>query len=637
MVTVIITAYNVEKWLQRAIQSVADQTVHDWELLIIDDGSTDGTGKIADKAAQSDMRVRSIHTSNRGAALARATGVAEARNELITFVDADDTIEPHAIEWLLRYVADEVSVVVGGIRRYTDRGSFAVRGAFSGVMTNAEFINGLLMDDFTPSLCGKMFRRQDLLGFGDILDSEILLNEDLLMLIASLRKSGTLYIDTSELIYNYSYRPGSATAQATMSFRGWQKLVKGLSAYVDDNEVFFLYRLRRLYDCCITRGAMFSRFHPAVRELIADSKKYYLESQDRRILRMLYSRQLRRLVARRHRRVAPPGGVIISVIMPAYNGAAVIERAVRSIINQSFRDWELIVMDDCSIDSTPEVVRAIAAVDSRIRFLRLSSNMGQGAARLQGVAAARGEYLAFIDQDDVMAPEALSRMWKRADQTDADIVVMGTRRMSRSGWLRLPLFDPAKFFKKPVYTTRELLPHLLRRDGFPCTQWDRLYRRDFVEESRHVDEPIGEDLIFNLKIMARDGRVAWVDYNGYRWRRGGQSQGAYPQRWEHDMAVYRRALEVLTEEGLSDNPTLRMNLDQGLVNDFLDKVASALRQEWRKGLRRFIDDALENNELVQAMHNVGFEASRDNVVSKGREWLRHHRLYYYTLRLLDRF
>lgn len=637
MVTVIITAYNVEKWLPRAIQSVIDQTVHDWELLIIDDGSTDGTGEIADKTAQGDMRVRVIHTSNRGAALARATGVAEARSELVTFVDADDTIEPHAIEWMLRYVADEVSVVVGGIRRYSDRGSFAVRGAFSGVITNAEFINGLLMDDFTPSLCGKMFRRQDLLGFGGILDSEILLNEDLLMLIAALRKSGNLYIDTSELIYNYSYRADSATATATMSFRGWQKLVKGLSAYVDDNEVFFLYRLRRLYDCCITRGAMFSRWHPAIKELIADSKKYYLESQDRRILRMLYSRQLRRIVARRHRRITPPGGIIISVIMAAYNGSASIERAVRSVINQTFRDWELIVMDDCSIDATPDIVRAMAAVDSRIRLLRLSSNMGQGAARLQGIAAARGEYLAFIDQDDLMASEALGRLWKRAQHAGADIVVMGTRRMSRNGLLRMPLFSPSKFFTKPIYTTGELLPHLLRRGGFPCTQWDRLYRRGFIEDNRHVDEPIGEDLIFNFKTMTREGRVAWIDYPGYRWRSGGQSEGAYPQRWERDLAVYRRVLEVLTDEGLADNQTLRMNLDQGLVNDFLDKVAGALRQEWRKGLRRFIDNSLENPDLVNAMHNVGFEATPENVVEEGREWLRRHRAYYWALRLLEWF
>lgn len=637
MVTVIIPAYNVEKWLPRAIQSVIDQTVHDWELLIVDDGSTDGTGGIADSAARSDARIRAIHTPNRGAALARAAGVAEARGELVTFVDADDTIEPHAIEWLLRYMIDEVSAVVGGINRRTERGSFAVCGAYSGVISNAEFINGLLMDDFVPSLCGKMFRRQDLLDFCGALDGEILLNEDLLMLVAALRKLGNLYIDTSELIYNYSYRSDSATATATMSFSGWQKLVKGLSAYIDDNGIFFLYKLRRLYDCCITRGAEFSWSHPAIKGLIADSKKYYLESQDRRILRMLYSRQLRRFVASRHRRLTPPQEIIISVIMAAYNGAASIERAARSVIGQRFRDWELIVVDDCSIDSTPDIVRAMAAVDGRIRLLRMSSNKGQGAARLRGIAAARGEYLAFIDQDDLMAPEALERLWERARCTGADIVVMGSQRMSRRGLLRMPLFSPSKFFTKPIYTTNELLPHLLRRSGFPCTQWDRLYRREFIEDERHVVEPIGEDLIFNLKTMMREGRVAWIDYPGYRWRIGGQSQGVYPQRWERNLAVYRRVLEVLAEDGIDWDETLRFNLDQGLVNDFLDKVACGLRQEWRKGLRGFIDSALECPELVGAMRNLGFEATPENVLKRGRDWRRSHRLYYRALRLLEWF
>lgn len=637
MVTVVIPAYNVEKWLPRAVQSVIDQTFRDWELLIVDDGSSDGTRAVADSAARGDARIRAIHTPNRGAALARAAGVAEARGELVTFVDADDTIEPHAIEWLLRYMIDEVSAVVGGINRRTDRGSFAVCGAYSGVISTAEFINGLLMDDFVPSLCGKMFRRQDLLDLGGVLDDEILLNEDLLMLVAALRKPGNLYIDTSELIYNYSYRSDSATSSATMSFSGWQKLVDGLSAYIDDNETFFLYKLRRLYDCCITRGAEFSRSHPAISGLIADSKKYYLESQDRRILRMLYSRQLRRFVASRHRRLTPPQEIIISVIMAAYNGAASIERAVRSVIGQRFRDWELIVVDDCSIDSTPDVVRSMAAVDSRIRLLRMSSNRGQGAARLRGIAAARGEFLAFIDQDDLMAPEALERLQERARHTEADIVVMGSQRMSRGGLLRLPLFSPPKFFTKPIYTTNELLPHLLRRSGFPCTQWDRLYRRAFIEDGRHVEESVGEDLIFNLRTMAHEGRMAWIDYQGYRWRIGGQSRGVYPQRWERDLAVYRRMLEVLAEEGMAGDETLRMSLDQGLVNDFLDKVACALRQEWRKGLRGFIDSALKCPELVGAMRNVGFEASHENVVGKGREWLRRHKRYYRALRLLEWF
>lgn len=636
MVTVIITAYNVEKWLQRAIDSVIDQTFHEWQLIIVDDGSTDGTAAIADAAAGVDMRVRAIHTANRGAALARATGVAEARSELITFVDADDTLEPKALQWMLGYVSDEMSVVVGGIRRYSDKGSYAVRGAFSGVMTNAEFINGLLMDDFTPSLCGKLFRRQDLLGLGGILDKEIVLNEDLLMLIAALRPSGVLYIDTAELIYNYSYRPDSATSSATMSFRGWQKLMSGLSEYVDDNETFFLYRLRRLYDCCITRGAMFSRRHPEIKRLIADSKKYYLESQDKRILRMLYSRQLRRLVARRHRRIIPQSGIIISVIMPAFNEPVLIEKAIRSVINQTMRDWELVVVDDCSTDSTPDVVRAMAAVDSRIRLIRSSSNLGQSAARLQGIAAARGEYLAFIDQDDTMAPDALSRMWGCAERTGADIVVSGTRRLSRSGWLKLPLFTPSHFFTKPIYTTNELIPHLLRRNGFPCTQWDKLYRRSFIELELHEREAVGEDLLFNLRAMLRDGRVAWIDYNGYNWRVGGQSAMAYPQRWEYDFAVYRRVLEVLKSEGLADDPTLRINLDQGLVNDFLDKIACGLRQEWRKGLMRFIENALDNSELISAMHNVSFKADAENSLAQGRKWLANHRKYYSAMGLINR-
>ncbi len=636
MVTVIIPSYNVEQWLPNAIQSVIDQTVRDWELVIVDDGSTDSTGAIADKAAANDPRIKAIHTPNRGAASARVAGLGHATGSYVTFLDADDSITADALEWMTRYVTDDVAVVVGGLRRCTDRGSYAARGEYSGVISVGEYVEGLLKGDFSTSMCAKLFRRQDLLEINEVIDSEIVLSEDMLMLVASLRSTSHLYVDTGRQIYNYSYRHDSAVSSATMSFRGWVKLISGLRRFVDDNETFFLYRLRRLYDCCITRGAMFSRYHPEVRRLISDSHKYLLESQDRRIVMMLRSRLVRRLVARRHRRVLPDSGVIISVIMPAYNEPYLIERAIRSVLRQRFRDWELIVVDDCSLDSTPDVVRAIAAVDNRVRLLRSSSNQGQGASRLQGIAAARGEYVAFIDQDDLMAPDALGSMWAKAQDSGADIVVMGSCRVSRGGWLKVPLFRPSRFFTKPLYSTRELLPHLLRRSGFPCTQWDRLYRRSIINLAEHSKEPVGEDLVFNLLTMLHSGRLAWVDYQGYRWRAGGQSGVPYPQRWENNLATYARVLELLKERHIDQDPTLRLNLDQGLVNDFLDKIALALHQKWRKGLRRFVEDALATPLLLDAMRNTGFAVNVDSALEAGRRWRREHKLYYWAVYMLNR-
>ena len=99
---------------------------------------------------------------------------------------------------------------------------------------------------------------------------------------------------------------------------------------------------------------------------------------------------------------------LVSVVMPAFNAAELIGPTLESVISQSFGDWELLVVDDCSKDSTREVVQAWADKDSRIKLITLPSNFGGPAGpRNEGVRLARGQYVAFLDSDDIWHPEKL--------------------------------------------------------------------------------------------------------------------------------------------------------------------------------------------------------------------------------------
>lgn len=91
----------------------------------------------------------------------------------------------------------------------------------------------------------------------------------------------------------------------------------------------------------------------------------------------------------------------VSVVMPAYNAAKYIEESIRSVMEQTFTDYELIIVDDCSKDDTKKIIRDHAKLDKRIVFLQNEKNMGVAATRMNAISIAKGEWIAFLDSDDL--------------------------------------------------------------------------------------------------------------------------------------------------------------------------------------------------------------------------------------------
>ena len=114
----------------------------------------------------------------------------------------------------------------------------------------------------------------------------------------------------------------------------------------------------------------------------------------------------------------------VSVVVTTYNRAALLPRAVRSVLAQTYEDYELIIVDDCSTDDTPEVVQRFA--DSRIHAVRQAENRGQSAAINTGIRLARGEYIAFLDDDDEWVDQKLLRQVRTLDASDPRVGLVYT-------------------------------------------------------------------------------------------------------------------------------------------------------------------------------------------------------------------
>ena len=100
---------------------------------------------------------------------------------------------------------------------------------------------------------------------------------------------------------------------------------------------------------------------------------------------------------------------LVSIVMPAYNCEDFIGIALDSVINQTYQNWEVIVVDDCSTDNTAKLVQEYVKKDNRIKYHKLDRNSGAAVARNKAVDLANGKYMAFLDSDDVWFPEKLTK------------------------------------------------------------------------------------------------------------------------------------------------------------------------------------------------------------------------------------
>jgi len=133
---------------------------------------------------------------------------------------------------------------------------------------------------------------------------------------------------------------------------------------------------------------------------------------------------------------------MVSVIIPTYNRARLIERSVNSVLNQTYSDLEVIVVDDCSIDNTADIIKSIMETDGRLRYYRMEKNSGACAARNKGIEMSMGNYIAFQDSDDEWELSKIELQLSYMIENKADICFCQFKRYDSSGEMVAPTLNP---------------------------------------------------------------------------------------------------------------------------------------------------------------------------------------------------
>lgn len=202
----------------------------------------------------------------------------------------------------------------------------------------------------------------------------------------------------------------------------------------------------------------------------------------------------------------------LSIIMPVYNVAEYIEKAVLSILQQTYRNIELVLIDDGSTDGSSEICQRLAELDSRICLIR-KDNQGVSAARNDGLDIATGEYITFADSDDWVDHDAYEKMMVYLQQTNSDVCVMGFTPEGDDSFVNCLQKEC-----KQVLSQNDAINKLIEGKVYTWSIWDKIYRRDLLSDiAFNKDIANGEDLLFNWHAFRKATKVAYIPLHGYHY------------------------------------------------------------------------------------------------------------------------
>lgn len=196
---------------------------------------------------------------------------------------------------------------------------------------------------------------------------------------------------------------------------------------------------------------------------------------------------------------------MVSIIVPIYNAAEFLPMCLTSLTHQTYRDLEIILVDDGSTDGSLAIAQQFAQADERIRVIH-QTNKGQGAARNAGLEVAQGEYVVFVDADDYIDYDFVEQHLSAID--GQDMVQSGYRRVNIDG---------------------EIIEEKLPKHRWQFTvAWMKMYRREFIQSLRFEEGMCYEDVIWTVDLQLRHPRILQIDYIGYNYSLNPSSTTSVP-------------------------------------------------------------------------------------------------------------
>lgn len=258
---------------------------------------------------------------------------------------------------------------------------------------------------------------------------------------------------------------------------------------------------------------------------------------------------------------------MVTIIVPVYNAEKTLRRCVNSIQAQSYRDIEIILVDDGSRDSSEKICRDIKDGDDRVKYYK-KNNGGAASARNYGLNIANGEYIQFVDSDDYISADMTQKMVDAIQGSKADLVICGIEYISRKGR------HSSSFGTHLCGTPDEMCDVLCKyyKAAIIHSCCNKLYRRSLINQLMSTDYIYGEDYIFNLNYLKNVSAFVTIKDCLYVYDCTNESvtRGMQKNNVEDIIQQYKTAREILDElfESIQLSEILTLALMENLLNEY---------------------------------------------------------------------
>lgn len=278
----------------------------------------------------------------------------------------------------------------------------------------------------------------------------------------------------------------------------------------------------------------------------------------------------------------------LSIIIPVYNGEKFLDKCISSILNQTYNNLEVILVDNCSSDKSLELCKYYESIDNRV-FVYQEKKAGASFARNCGISHATGDYITFVDSDDFVVEDAYEILLGKMEKTKADLIIFSYNMVDSTGE-KLIKYGPnlRKYDKKSVYSGLQTAKIYITSDDIEGYGWNKLYRYSYFKNCGFVfdeNKRSFEDMVTVFSSVLNCPRVVFCNKRLYFYRQiqSSLSHCAYNERMQDFNDSIRRIIEIALAKGLRKECNIYESFLNVLENwrNYQNKEFKKIR--WEKG------------------------------------------------------